>query len=124
MSFEAVIREDHDNILNIVNDRYGDIIDTDLTKEFPFSQINILPTPIKITNKPHRIPTENRCEGRIWGTKTSVYYDEKTKQWNTGSQCKRKAQPDNLYCKIHIKSLTHGNINKDPHHNHFEKYKI
>ena len=79
--------------------------------------------------KKNSIPkNEHRCNARCWGGLESVKYDPINKTWSYGKQCVRhKSHGD--YCLTHYKQsissygLHQGNIDEEPPHPHYLKYK-
>ena len=126
-SLETIINDDLNNILDIIIEKYGhnnnSITKQQLINEFPLQSIIIIKEFKQKISKSHTIPIEKRCLARTWGGKESVKYDEINNKWNCGEQCKRTAFKNSEFCKIHIKSLTHGKITEEPPHFHYEKYK-
>ena len=70
----------------------------------------------------------NRCKARCWGGLESVKYDPINKKWFYGKQCSRHKSHKN-YCVTHYKQsissygLHQGNIDEEPPHPHYLKYK-
>ena len=94
----------------------------ELYHKFELKTINIIETRPKSSRKSSEIPEDiYRCQGRIWA-KGQVYNENGN--WIYGSQCKRKHKPNEKYCGIHMRSLTHGNYFEDVPHDHFDKFKF
>ena len=79
--------------------------------------------------KKNSIPiNKNRCKARCWGGLESVKYDPINKKWYYGKQCVRHKSNGN-YCLTHYKQsissygLHQGNIDEEPPHPHYLKYK-
>jgi hypothetical protein len=79
--------------------------------------------------KKNSIPSnENRCKARCWGGLESVKYDPINKKWYYGKQCVRH-KSHREYCLTHYKQsissygLHQGNIDEEPPHPHYLKYK-
>lgn len=102
---------------------------------------------IIINRKKNKLPTQNhRCMARCWGqgpykvsfdkttniwsVGTYVTFNPTTNQWTYGTQCK-KHRKESQYCYTHLKQfnnfeyskLTHGRIDQEPPHQHYDKYK-
>ena len=98
---------------------------------YSLEKIIIVETPIKIKKKrkKHSIPlSDNRCMARTWGGAESVKFIDGN--WMCGLQCKRNKLKDIDYCGIHNKQiiknkcLTHGRIDEEVPHDHYDKYKV
>ena len=85
---------------------------------------------IKFNKKiPKKYPhNKNRCNARCWGGLETVKYDPINKKWSYGKQCSRY-KSKGRYCLTHYKQsissygLHQGNIDEDPPHPHYLKYK-
>ena len=91
--------------------------------------LNYIPKNKKIIKTIKNIDRRFRCMARCWGGEKSVKYDHNDNTWSYGHQCKRRKQTDIDYCGIHQAEidkgyLTHGRIDGDVPHPHYNKYKI
>ena len=111
----------------LIESGYNFNLDIDkLYEKYKLKEIYLLETSKVEKRGPHKVAeTDSRCQARIWGKdpKTRVRKDEQTKKWLYGHQCSRNAKENEIYCGIHLKSLTHGNYYKDVPHIHFDKFK-
>jgi hypothetical protein len=103
--------------ININND--------ELYNKCKLREMTIFETQEKTLRGPHKIAKDSsRCQGRIWGNcDTTRVRKDSNGDWIYGFQCKRQHQPNEIYCGMHLKSLTHGNFFEIPPHQHFERFK-
>ena len=69
-------------------------------------------------------------ENNIWSIGSYITYYQNNNTWIYGTQCKRTSINKSQYCGIHLKqldteysALTHGRIDLDPPHHHYDKYR-
>ena len=129
------IIDDHNKFLNSIFLKYGQLGNFSLQylhDKYKIQNI-IIPEPKinnkkKIVRKKTIIEPRFRCMARCWGGEKYVHLDTITKEWSLGYQCKRKKINNLDYCGIHQLEidkgyLTHGRIDGDVPHPHYEKYK-
>jgi hypothetical protein len=128
--FKTVLYEDYTlyfkQIVKLYGNKYNFDLE-DLLEKYPFPYTN-LKQKLIVTRKREPIIDCLRCMARSWGGRESVYFNEKTQNWNYGNQCKNSKLKNKDYCKIHqklviSKGLTHGRIDEDVPHCHYLKYK-
>ena len=138
-AYSQVINEDHSDFLSSVLAKFSNVnignlkikvfTESDL-EIFKIEKIIVVETPIKIKKKrkPHSLPIDGkRCMARTWGGDGTVNCVDG--KWICGYQCKRTKKEGTDYCGIHNKQiikkkcLTHGRIDEDVPHDHYEKYK-
>jgi hypothetical protein len=132
---ENVISEDIINLIKFLHNKYNSKYSLEFLLNRYTPKISIEKNSTKPKKKiikfkkknyiPHNI---NRCKARCWGGEESVKYNPISKKWSYGTQCSRhKSNGD--YCLTHYKQsvssygLHQGNINEEPPHPHYLKYK-
>jgi len=135
-SINHTLLEDHQKFLKSIYLKYGDIGEFTLEylkEKYKIDNILVVPNSNRKSKKTIRKLTEleprYRCMARCWGGEESVKYDYNTNTWTCGYQCKRKKQSGLDYCGIHQNEidngyLTHGRIDGEVPHPHYDKYKI
>jgi hypothetical protein len=124
-SLLITLKNDYNNLFQSIVLKYGEL-NNDLTLEnlqsnYGINKIHSTKTIIvRKKGGKHRIANnDNRCMARIWNNGSVTKQDSKIIY---GDRCKRCKLEDGDFCGIHSKSLTHGNYNLEPPHNHFQKY--
>ena len=139
-AYTKVLTDDHKLFISSIIAKFSTVnigklkvklFDKEDLAKYKLEKMIIIETPIKIKKKgkKHTIAIDqNRCMARTWGGSHSVKFIEG--KWICGNQCKRNRQNETEYCGIHnnliIKNncLTHGRIDEEVPHDHFDKYKI
>jgi hypothetical protein len=123
------IKKDYNNLFHSIVFKYGhlnpELTIESLQKKYEINKIYSLDISNNNTNitqhKNHKIPIDNkRCLGRVWNNGKVTLNTNGNLIF--GDQCKRTKQDESDFCGIHNKSLTHGRIDLDPPHKHFEKF--
>ena len=135
-SINKTLLEDHKRFLKSIYLKYGELggftMDY-LNEKYKIDNILIIPNsnnkPKKQIRKLKEVDMRYRCMARCWGGETSVKYDSITNTWSYGYQCKRTKQIGLDYCGIHQAEiekgyLTHGRIDGEVPHPHYDKYKL
>ena len=139
-SINDTLLEDHQKFLKSIYLKYGEVGNFSLEyleEKYRIENILIIPNQIqnsipktkKIIRRIKNIDRRFRCMARCWGGEQSVKYDNINNTWSYGYQCKRRKQSDIDYCGIHQSEidkgyLTHGRIDGDVPHPHYNKYKL
>lgn len=133
-AFNKTIIDDHNLFLEHIYLKYGKLGDFtihDLYEKYHINNILITPPPTvkpksnNIIKKQSNNINYNKCMARCWGGKDYVKYDSNLNKWLYGYQCTNQKYTNSPYCKIHLRhtTLTHGRIDQEPPHPHYNKYK-
>ena len=123
-----ILKEDYDAFLHSIVENYGELGNftyKDLSNNFPLEKIIFYKKKLIKFSKPREknfIPPDRfRCNARVWGGPTSVR--KINNKWCYGHRCSRYKIHKTNYCKTHLKTLPHGDFDKNPPHNHYNKFK-
>lgn len=137
-AFNKTIIDEHNLFLEHIYHKYGKLGNFTIHDLYDKYHINniLIKHHLQTTNKPNPKPinnnntisntiNHNKCMARCWGGKDFVKFDSKSNKWFYGYQCNNKKYNNSQYCKIHLKqtNLTHGRIDQQPPHPHYNKYK-
>ena len=136
-SINKIILEDHHKFLKSIYLKYGELGEFSLEysqEKYKIDNILVIPNknpkPKKKVNRKIKIlDPRHRCMARCWGGEKYVKYDSSNKEWSYGYQCHRKKLPNFDFCGLHQNEidngyLTHGRIDGEVPHLHYNKYKI
>lgn len=135
-AFNKTIIDEHNLFLEQLFHKYGTLGNftiLDLYDKYHINNIIINPIPKSNTikkpsntiKKQSNTINYNNCTARCWGGKEYVHYDSISNKWLYGYQCTNKKYSKSDYCKLHLNqsTLTHGRIDQEPPHPHYNKYK-